>query len=149
MKKLMMMAMVAAAMAAVAEPAAPAPAAPAAPAPAAQQRGEWDWSWWTTSPDNTQRDFRGCLLGFASDVKTVTGAQISAFVSKAGTVKSGCQFAIGYSRAATLRNGCQLAFFNRSDRAALQFGLLNFNKDGFLPFFPFFNFSPRGFGAAK
>ena len=133
MKKMMMVALAMAAFVAVAEP----------------QQSECDWSWWTTSPDNTQRDFRGGLLGFASDVKTVTGAQVSVFVSKAQAVKSGCQFAIGYSRATTLRNGCQLAFFNRSDCAALQFGLLNFNKDGFLPFFPFFNFSKRGFGASK
>ena len=136
MKKLMIIVVAAMSMAAMAEP-------------VAAQKSEWDWSWWTTSPDNTQRDFRGCRLGFASEVKTVTGAQISAFVSKAEAVKSGCQFAIGYSRATTLRNGCQLAFFNRSDCAALQFGLLNFNKDGFLPFFPFFNFSKRGFGASR
>ena len=136
MKKLMIIVVAAMSMAAMAEP-------------AAAQESEWDWSWWTTSPDNTQRDFRGCLLGFASEVKTVTGAQISVIMSKAEAVKSGCQFAIGYSRATTLRNGCQLAFFNRSDCAALQFGLLNFNKDGFLPFFPFFNFSKRGFGASR
>ena len=146
MKKMMMIAMAAATLVAVAAE----PAKPAAPAaPAAPQKSEWSWSWWTTSPDNTQRDCRGCVIGFASEVKSMTGAQVSVFTSKAGAVKSGCQFAIGYSRATTLRNGCQLAFFNRSDRAALQFGLLNFNKDGFLPFFPFFNFSKRGFGAAK
>ncbi len=113
-------------------------------APKSASAGEWAWNWWTTSPDNSQTEFTGCALGFASEYKSVKGAQISAIMSKAEKVKSGCQFAIGYCRATTLRNGCQLAFFTRSDKAALQFGLLNFNKEGFLPFFPFFNFSTKG-----
>ncbi len=115
----------------------------------AASAGECVWSWWTTSPAaNASKDVEGCALGIASEVATVKGAQVSLLFNLTEKVRSGAQVSIGYNRAKTVKNGPQIAFMNRSDAAALQFGLLNFNKAGFLPFFPFFNFSTRQFGAA-
>ncbi len=110
--------------------------------------GECIWSWWVGSPaENVSKDVDGCALGFASEVASVKGAQISLCYNLTEKVKSGVQFAIGYNRATTVKNGPQLALgMNRSDAAALQIGLLNFNKAGFLPFFPIFNFSTKQFG---
>ena len=61
----------------------------------------------------------------------------------------GCQYAFGYCNAQKVQNGPQLAVVNIADKAALQFGLLNFNKGGFLPFFVFFNFDTKAFGHVK
>lgn len=108
------------------------------------------WSWWSGAPaSNYDKDLRGCALGFGSGFKSVRGAQVSLCMNTVKEFKSGCQFAFGYNRADTLRNGCQLAFVNNADSAALQLGLLCFNKKGFLPFFVFFNFDKHGFGQAK
>ncbi len=105
------------------------------------------WSWWTSSPaENAGKDVTGCALGIASETASIKGAQVSLLFNVTGEVKSGAQVAIGYNEAKTVKNGPQVGFVNVSDAAALQFGLLCFNKDGFLPFFPFFNFSTRQFG---
>ena len=96
------------------------------------------------------RDVTGCALGVASGCfKSVLGAQVNLLWGKAKEVKAGYQGAIGYCRADTLRNGCQAAVVTSADMAALQFGLICVNKEGFLPVFPFFNFSKKGFGKAK
>lgn len=154
MKKMMTIAMcAAAAVAMAAEPAAPAPAAPAPAAPAAQpapaKKSGFLWRWWLTDADK-DRDVTGCALGVASGCfKSVLGAQVNLLWGKAKEVKAGYQGAIGYCRADTLRNGCQAAVVTSADMAALQFGLICVNKEGFLPVFPFFNFSKKGFGKAK
>ena len=107
-------------------------------------------SWWSGAPaSNLQKDLKGCCIGIGSGFRSVRGAQISLCMNKVEEFKGGCQFAIGYNSARTMRNGPQIAFVNCAEHAALQFGLLCFNKGGFLPFFPFFNFDKTAFGAVK
>ena len=108
------------------------------------------WSWWLGAPaEYRNRDISGCVLGFGSGVKTLSGSQVTVCVNTADKVHSGAQVSFGYNRATTLRNGCQVGFVNVSDSAALQFGLLCFNRNGFLPFFPFFNFDKTAFGGKR
>ncbi len=121
----------------------------AAMALACAAQAEFKWSWWPGSPDLSNKAVKGCVLGIASEVDTVTGAQIDLLWHKAKKVTSGCQGAIGYSRVDTLRNGVQVAWVNSADKAALQLGLICVNKGGFLPWFVFFNFDKTQFGAEK
>ena len=115
---------------------------------AAAANAECIWSWWTNVPsENASKDVKGAALGIASEVASVQGAQVSILFNRINRVKSGAQVAIGYNRAKVVRNGPQVGFVNVADAAALQFGLLCFNKEGFLPVFPFFNFSAKQFGA--
>jgi len=109
---------------------------------------ECRWSWWVGGPDK-DRDITGCQLGIAGECASVKGAQVGLLWNRIGEVKNGCQWAIGYNDAAKVRNGPQLAFVNKADKAALQLGLLCFNKGGFLPFFVFFNFDKTMFGGEK
>lgn len=109
-------------------------------------QADFTWSTWVGKPDLSNETKKGCVLGFASKVDTVSGAQVSAIMSFAKKVTSGCQYAIGYSRVDTLRNGCQVAVVNSADKAALQLGLVCINKGGFLPWFVFFNFDKTQFG---
>ena len=111
-------------------------------------KADFVWSWWTSAPaENASKDVEGCAMGFASEVASIKGAQVSLFYNVTDKVRSGAQVSIGYNKATTVKNGPQVAFVNVADAAALQFGLLCFNKQGFLPFFPFFNFSTKQFGA--
>ena len=110
---------------------------------------ECRWSWWLGAPDMSGDSVKGCVLGLASEVKEITGAQVDLIWHKAKEVKNGAQVAIGYSRVDTLRNGCQAAVVNSADHAALQLGLICVNKGGFLPVFVFFNFDKTQFGKAK
>ena len=112
-------------------------------------QADFKWSWWPGSPDLSNDSVRGCTLGIASEVGTVTGAQVDLLWHKAKKVTSGAQVAIGYSRVDTLRNGVQAAWVNSADHAALQLGLICINKGGFLPCFVFFNFDKTQFGAEK
>lgn len=113
-------------------------------------QAECIWSWWTNAPEeNAKKDVQGCALGIASETASVKGAQVSVLFNVTGEVKSGAQVSIGYNSAKTVQNGPQVGFVNVADGAALQFGLLCFNKEGFLPVFPFFNFSTKRFGAVK
>lgn len=117
---------------------------------AAAAQAEVVWSWWTSAPaENAAKDISGCALGIASETASIKGAQVSVLFNVTREVKSGAQVALGYNEAVTVRNGPQVGFVNVADAAALQFGLLCFNKEGFLPFFPFFNFSTKQFGAVK
>lgn len=109
-------------------------------------QAEFKWSWWPGNPDLSGEKVRGCVLGVASEVDTVTGAQVDLLWHKAKNVTAGCQYAIGYSRVDSLRNGCQIAMVNSADHAALQLGLICVNKGGFLPWFIFFNFDKTQFG---
>lgn len=115
---------------------------------AAAQAGDCRWSWWVNGPDKDAK-VEGCQLGIASECKEVKGAQISLLWGRLGRAL-GFQGAIGYCRAEKVVNGPQIAVVNvAAEGAALQFGLLNWNKKGFLPFFPFFNFSTAFFGDAS
>ena len=112
---------------------------------AATASADCSWSWWV-GDDKTDKELNGCQLGIASECKQMKGAQVSLLWGRVQKV-IGCQFACGYSNVEKLYNGPQLAVVNIArEGAALQFGLLNFNKSGFLPFFPFFNFSTKYFG---
>lgn len=113
-------------------------------------KAEFVWSWWVGAPEApVTQDVQGCVLGLASQVKSIEGAQVSVCYSKADEVKAGCQYAFGYCQAISVRNGAQVAFVNKAQKAALQFGLICINDTGFLPVFPFFNFSKGCFGAKK
>ena len=101
------------------------------------------WDWWF---GNAGKDIRGCALGLGAANGEVKGAQIAVCAAKAENVKSGCQGAIGYSQVKTLRNGVQFGFISKAEKSALQFGLVCFNKGGFLPVFVFFNFDKTMFG---
>lgn len=107
------------------------------------------WSTWYSGEAQGADLQRTTVLGFASEVNTISGAQLDVCISKAKDVTSGCQGAFGYSRVETLRNGVQFAFWNNAKSAALQFGLICHNETGFLPWFPFFNLDTKMFGAAK
>ena len=110
----------------------------------AAHAGCW-WSWWV-GDDKTEQDLQGCQLGIACECKTMTGAQVSLLWERAQKVV-GAQVSFGYNNVEKLLNGPQVAVVNIArEGSALQFGLLNFNKSGFLPFFPFFNFSKTCFG---
>lgn len=112
---------------------------------AAAAQADCRWSWWVGGPDKDAK-ISGCQLGIASECKEVKGAQVSLLWGRLERAL-GFQGAIGYSRAKKVVNGPQIAVVNVAEEgAALQFGLLNWNKKGFLPFFPFFNFSKACFG---
>lgn len=108
-------------------------------------QAECKWSWWVDGPDKDAK-ISGCQLGIASECKEVNGAQVSLLWGRIEKAH-GCQFAFGYSNAKKVINGPQLAVVNVArEGAALQIGLLNWNPKGFVPFFPFFNFSKAYFG---
>lgn len=113
-------------------------------------QADFVWSWWAGSPEEiVNKDVSGCVLGFASEVESIKGAQVSVCYSKAKEVKAGCQYAIGYCQANSVRNGAQVATVTKAKKAALQFGLVCINDEGFLPWFVFFNFSKGCFGEVK
>ena len=109
-------------------------------------QAEVTWDWWF---DNAGKDIKGFALGIGSENKDVRGAQISVAASLADNVKNGAQVALGYSRVKTLRNGVQLGFVSEAESAFLQFGLICFNKTGFLPVFPFFNIDTKMLGRER
>ena len=114
----------------------------------AAAHADFSWSWWT-GDEKANDDVKGCALGLSVERQDVTGAALGVCIAKANHVKSGALGAIGYSHVEKLANGAQVAFVNQADHAALQFGLLNWNKGGFLPFFVFFNFDKTMFGVGK
>ena len=79
--------------------------------------------------------FQWCLVG-PSWAKTVDGMQFS-WANFAEKSMSGVQLAFfNFSN----QGGIQIGLFNNSnDNAEYQFGLLNFNTNGWFPFMPFFN----------
>ena len=106
------------------------------------------WSWWV-GDDKSDQKLQGCQLGIASECKEMKGVQVSILWNRSERVQ-GCQAAFGYNNAAKMINGPQVSVVNIArEGAALQLGLLNFNPKGFLPFFPFFNFSTKYFGDAS
>lgn len=114
----------------------------------AANAGCW-WSWWV-GDDKADKDLKGCQLGIACESRTMKGAQVSVLWNRLEGLHNGAQVAFGYNNAAKVQNGPQVAVVNIArEGAALQFGLLNWNPKGFLPFFPFFNFSPKMFGGGE
>ncbi len=106
------------------------------------------WSWWV-GDDKTDKDLTGCQLGIASECKTMKGAQVSILWNRMQELHNGAQVAFGYNNAKKVQNGPQVAFVNIAEKSALQLGLLCFNKEGFLPFFVFFNFDTKMFGGGN
>ncbi len=89
------------------------------------------------------------LAAFAACTRQVNGMQLSpvnvcrnmsgfqmAFVNVAQTRSHAFQLGLVNNTA----RGFQVGLVNVADDAGFQFGLLNFNSAGFLPFFPFINF---------
>ena len=108
--------------------------------------GCW-WSW-GVGDDKSDKDLKGCQLGIACECNEMKGAQIGALWQRAEKVQ-GCQAAWGYNNVGKMVNGPQIAVVNIArEGAALQIGLININPKGFLPVFPFFNFSTEMFGDA-
>lgn len=112
-------------------------------------KADFFWSTWNDAAVKG-KDVKGCVLGLASEVNSVQGAQVDLVMSTAKEVKSGAQWALFRNKTNTLRNGAQLAFImNDAESAALQLGLVCFNKTGFIPVCIFFNFDSKMFGKAK
>ena len=104
------------------------------------------WGSWWVGDDKADKDLAGCQLGIATECKEMKGAQVALLWNRVEAVRNGAQVSFGYSNARKVQNGCQCSFVNIADSASLQVGLLCFNKTGFLPFFPFFNFDKHMFG---
>ena len=110
---------------------------------------EFKWCWWVDGPQ-AKDTIKGCQLGIADECKEITGAQVGLLWNRCGRVQSGATVAIGYTNVGILQNGCQAGVVNIArEGAALQIGLLNWNPKGFLPFFPFFNFSKTLWGGGR
>lgn len=108
------------------------------------------WSWWAgLPPRNVNKDLCGCSIGPAAHFHSVRGAELSLLYSNTQELIGGCQFALGYNHADKVYNGCQVGCVNVAESAALQFGLLCFNKNGFLPVFVLFNFDKTMFCAKE
>lgn len=116
---------------------------------AASANAEFRWCWWVNGPQASYT-ISGCQLGIADECKEITGGQVGLLWNRCGRVQNGATVAFGYTNVGVLQNGCQCGVVNIArEGAALQFGLLNFNPKGFLPFFPFFNFSSAYFGGGR
>ena len=106
------------------------------------------WSWWV-GDDKADAKLSGCQLGIACECKSMQGAQVGLLWNRAERAV-GAQVALGYNNAEKMIDGPQVGVVNIARKgAALQLGLLNWNPEGFLPFFPFFNFSTKYFGDHK
>ena len=110
---------------------------------------EFKWCWWVGGSQSSDT-IKGCQLGIADECKEITGAQVGLLWNRCGRVQNGATVAMGYTNVGLLQNGCQCGTVNIArEGAALQVGLLNWNPKGFLPFFPFFNFSKELFGGGR
>ena len=69
------------------------------------------WSTWYDDGVNG-KDIKGCVLGLASDIGSLTGAQIDVCINKAKSIRGGAQVSFGYNRTEKLRNGVQLGLLN-------------------------------------
>ncbi len=77
----------------------------------------------------------GMQLAPVNVSKQMSGFQMS-FVNVAGMKSYAWQLGL----VNTIGTGVQIGLVNVADRAGFQFGLLNFNSEGFLPVFPIINF---------
>lgn len=78
----------------------------------------------------------GMLFGMDGEVTTTNGAQLG--MINGGNHVHGVQVG-GWNMVNKLK-GVQVGLINATRYGGLQIGLLNFKEDGFLPFFPLFNF---------
>jgi hypothetical protein len=91
---------------------------------------------WEERPRETM--VNGAQVGlFGSRTNELNGVQLSMIANVANDV-DGLQVALA-NKAKRVGLGSQVGLVNIADRG-LQIGLLNFNKNGFLPFFPLINF---------
>lgn len=92
------------------------------------------WDWWCGNSLKTPV----VHLGLGCKALSVRAAEVSLCYNCTPVVTHGAQVCIGFNDAKDVK-WVQAAFVNRADSAKVQVGLLNFNKNGFLPFFPFVN----------
>ena len=92
------------------------------------------WDWWCgnglKNPD--------VHLGIACKALTVKAAEVSLLFNQTPIIRSGAQVSLLFNDAEKV-SWVQAALVNKASSAKVQVGLLNFNDNGFLPFFPFFN----------
>jgi len=93
---------------------------------------------WATDFENRPLEtmVNGVQIGLTSMTNQLSGVQLSA-INVANDV-DGLQVALG-NKARSVYFGSQVGLINIAD-SGWQIGLLNFNKNGFLPFFPLINF---------
>lgn len=92
------------------------------------------WDWWC---GNGLRN-PTVHLGIGCKALTVKAAEVSLFYNATPLVRSGAQVCLGFNDSEKV-SWVQVALVNRAKSSKVQVGLLNFNDNGFLPFFPFFN----------
>ena len=96
--------------------------------------GDVVWDWWCGNSIKSPV----VHLGLGCKASSVKAAEVSLCCNFTPVVTHGAQVCIGYNSAKDVK-WVQGALVNRADSAKVQVGLLNFNKNGFLPFFPFVN----------
>ncbi|MBR1921896.1 MAG: hypothetical protein IJ829_07860 [Kiritimatiellae bacterium] len=92
------------------------------------------WDWWCGNGLKNPT----VHLGIACKALTVKAAEVALLFNKTPVIRSGAQVSLAYNDATSVK-WVQAALVNRASSAKVQLGLLNFNKNGFLPFFPLFN----------
>ena len=92
------------------------------------------WDWWCGNGLKNPT----VHLGIGCKALTVKAAEVSLFYTATPLVRSGAQVCLGFNDSEKV-SWVQVALVNRATSAKVQVGLLNFNDNGFLPFFPFFN----------
>ena len=92
------------------------------------------WDWWFMNGTKTPV----VHLGIACKALTVKAAEVSLVANMTPIVRNGAQVSLFFNKAETV-SWVQGALVNTASSAKVQVGLLNFNKNGFLPFFPFVN----------
>lgn len=90
---------------------------------------------WEQRPRETM--VNGAQIGIIAMTNEVNGVQLSMIANVANDV-DGLQIGLS-NKTRRVGYGSQVGLVNVADRG-LQIGLLNFNKNGFLPFFPLINF---------
>jgi len=119
------------------------------------------WSWWLEGKD-AKADISLGLVNRIAQVDTLEisaiysgspvkdGLQWSVFGINEADSDCGLQFSFWFNRGkdpcaqvacvnVNKKSSFDLGFVNFSDATSVQIGLLNFNKNGFLPIFPFIN----------
>ena len=90
----------------------------------------------------SNKSVNGLDLGLFGDAYALNGIQIGGGNQVKGKLR-GLQ--LGFANSADKGAGLQIGVMNRThSMKGLQIGILNWNDEGFLPVFPFFNFSVGG-----
>lgn len=92
------------------------------------------WDWWCGNGLKNPV----VHLGIACKALTVKAAEVSLLFNKTPVIRNGAQVSLAYNDATDVK-WVQVAFVNYAKSAKVQVGLLNFNSNGFLPFFPIVN----------